>query len=362
MLAPAFGRRRQRHAGGDAALAPETRRQPRWRPAGGAAAWRCACSVLRLRRRCARCASALRSTLPLDKYAHLEDDHVGIRSQPDDVGARFAGKPHATDRQRRDTIADEPIRLARPDFRLRRRCVTAGSLCSGLGAARATGGPAHSACAAIGGLRRRPAGHPARRHHRADPDRHPGVPGRGPAVRGRGHGRGHRRSGAVGPVPAAGSGLLHRSRSATSTRRPAFQDWRVISAQALVVGRTGRAPRWPLISLEFRVYDVLSQRELDGKRFAADAERLAPSGPPRRRPGLRAPHRREGLLRHPGRLHRRDGPQGPAPQAARDHGPGRRQRPAAEPGRRTGAHPAVQPDRAGDHLSCSTSASSRACS
>ena len=51
---------------------------------------------------------------------------------------------------------------------------------------------------------------------------------------------------------------------------PRFQDWRVINAQALVVGRTGRAPDGRLF-VEFRLYDVLSQRALDGKRFAVDA-------------------------------------------------------------------------------------------
>jgi TolB protein len=51
---------------------------------------------------------------------------------------------------------------------------------------------------------------------------------------------------------------------------PRFQDWRVINAQALVVGRTGRAPDGRFF-VEFRLYDVLSQRALDGKRFAVDA-------------------------------------------------------------------------------------------
>ena len=51
---------------------------------------------------------------------------------------------------------------------------------------------------------------------------------------------------------------------------PRFQDWRVINAQALVVGRTGRGPDGRLF-VEFRLYDVLSQRALDGKRFAVDA-------------------------------------------------------------------------------------------
>jgi TolB protein len=51
---------------------------------------------------------------------------------------------------------------------------------------------------------------------------------------------------------------------------PRFQDWRVINAQALVVGRAGRSSDGRYF-VEFRLYDVLSQRELVAKRFAAAA-------------------------------------------------------------------------------------------
>ena len=51
---------------------------------------------------------------------------------------------------------------------------------------------------------------------------------------------------------------------------PRFQDWRVVGAQALIVGRGGRGNDGRHFA-EFRLYDVLSQRELVGKRFAADA-------------------------------------------------------------------------------------------
>jgi TolB protein len=51
---------------------------------------------------------------------------------------------------------------------------------------------------------------------------------------------------------------------------PRFQDWRVINAQGLVIGRTGRGSDGRHF-VEFRLYDVLSQRPLDGKRFMADA-------------------------------------------------------------------------------------------
>ena len=51
---------------------------------------------------------------------------------------------------------------------------------------------------------------------------------------------------------------------------PRFQDWRVINAQGLVVGRASRGGDGRYV-VEFRLYDVLSQRALDGKRFQADA-------------------------------------------------------------------------------------------
>lgn len=52
--------------------------------------------------------------------------------------------------------------------------------------------------------------------------------------------------------------------------RPRFQDWRVIGAQALVVGRTGRASDGRYFA-DSRLWDVLSQREIDSGRVAADA-------------------------------------------------------------------------------------------
>jgi TolB protein len=51
---------------------------------------------------------------------------------------------------------------------------------------------------------------------------------------------------------------------------PRFNDWRVIGAQALLVGRTGRAPDGRYFA-QFRLYDVLSQRELTYGRFDAQA-------------------------------------------------------------------------------------------
>jgi TolB protein len=48
---------------------------------------------------------------------------------------------------------------------------------------------------------------------------------------------------------------------------PRFQDWRVINAQALVVGRASRTPDGRVAG-EFRLWDVLSGRQLAAQRFA----------------------------------------------------------------------------------------------
>jgi TolB protein len=58
---------------------------------------------------------------------------------------------------------------------------------------------------------------------------------------------------------------------------PRFSDWRAINAQALVVGRAGRGSDGGLVA-EFRLWDVLSGRQLAGQRLAvaaADGRRLA---------------------------------------------------------------------------------------
>src|SRR5262245_4187558 len=47
---------------------------------------------------------------------------------------------------------------------------------------------------------------------------------------------------------------------------PRFQDWRLINAQALVVGRASRAPDGRVLA-EFRLWDIYAGRQLAGQRF-----------------------------------------------------------------------------------------------
>jgi TolB protein len=48
---------------------------------------------------------------------------------------------------------------------------------------------------------------------------------------------------------------------------PRFQDWRVLNAQALVVGRAGRGPDGRVVA-EFRLWDVFSGRQLAAQRYS----------------------------------------------------------------------------------------------
>ena len=82
-----------------------------------------------------------------------------------------------------------------------------------------------------------------------------------------------------------------------------------------------------------------------------DAAELAAHRAHHRRRDLQAHHRRGRLFRHAHRLYRRKRADEPPHQAARDHGPGRRQ--PSLPDRRalSGADAALLADDAGDHLS-----------
>ena len=77
---------------------------------------------------------------------------------------------------------------------------------------------------------------------------------------------------------------------------------------------------------------------------------LAPHRAHHLRRDLPAADRREGLLRHPRRLRRRVRPEGPAHQAARDHGSGRRQCALPHARRRSRADAALLAVDAGNHL------------
>jgi TolB protein len=74
------------------------------------------------------------------------------------------------------------------------------------------------------------------------------------------------RSGLFQPLDHAG--FIERIRDTNVP--PRFQDWRVLNAQALVVGRVGRNADGREV-VEFRLWDVFSGKQLAGQRFAIDA-------------------------------------------------------------------------------------------
>ena len=68
------------------------------------------------------------------------------------------------------------------------------------------------------------------------------------------------------------------------TRAPRFEDWRPINAQALVVGRIGNSDG--KLRAEFRLWDVLSGKQLAGEQFFTEAQGCAPRRPHHRRRDL----------------------------------------------------------------------------
>ena len=193
---------------------------------------------------------------------------------------------------------------------------------------------------------------PRSRHHpghaEADPDRHPRVPRRRSALRGRGVQHRGGRPGAVRPVPAARPGLVHRP--GAGHERPAALPGLARAQRPGPGGRQGLSRPDGRLAAEVQAVGRLVGPAAGRPALRRRCGRLAPPRPPGRRPRLRAADRREGLLRHPGRVRRRDRPQGQPQQAPGHHGPGRRQYPPAQPGQGAGADAALQPDPARNHL------------
>ena len=131
-------------------------------------------------------------------------------------------------------------------------------------------------------------------------------------------------------------------------RVPRFEDWRVVNAQALVVGRIGAQRR----QAQGRVQAVGRVRRQAARRRAVlhPAEGCAPHRP------LIADAIYERITGEKGYFDTRIvfvdefGPKGQAHEAPGHHGPGRLQRQAADHGPGPGADPALQPLDPGDHL------------
>ena len=139
--------------------------------------------------------------------------------------------------------------------------------------------------------------------------------GEDPQLRARGLRRGGGRSRALGPVRAARSGLLHRPRA--RPQRAAALPGLARDQRPGAGGRAGpdgrRTAGWSASSASGTCSRAASWPR---QRFAVGADDWRRLGHLIADQVYRAPHRREGLLRHPGRLHRRDRPQGPAATSA----------------------------------------------
>ena len=76
---------------------------------------------------------------------------------------------------------------------------------------------------------------------------------------------------------------------------PRFADWRVINAQALVIGRITKQPDGRL-KAEFRLWDVFAGQQLDGKQYFTTPDNWRRIAHIISRRDLRDTHRRERLF------------------------------------------------------------------
>ena len=134
-----------------------------------------------------------------------------------------------------------------------------------------------------------------------------------------------------------------------SRRRPNLDALSAINAQFVLTGRAQRGGDGRL-KTDFRLWDVATGQA--GRRAAICHRRrqFAPRRASHLRRDVHPHHRRKGLFRHARRLRRRDGTDGPSPQAPRDHGSGRRQRALSDARRRSRRDAALLALLAGRHL------------
>ena len=121
--------------------------------------------------------------------------------------------------------------------------------------------------------------------------------------------------------------FIDRTRDPAQT--PRMADWKAIGAEALVLGAINRSPDGRLQAI-FRGYDVNSEQNKVGKQLTTNLQNWRRLGHLIADEIYREVHGREGLLRHPHRLRRRERPQAKAHQAPGHHGSGRLQPAAAE--------------------------------
>ena len=84
--------------------------------------------------------------------------------------------------------------------------------------------------------------------------------------------RGGERSARLGLVRLPSTRRPSSRRASAPTRVPRFDDWRVVNAQALVVGRIGSGDG--RLKAEFRLWDVFAGKQLAGEQFFARPQGL----------------------------------------------------------------------------------------
>ena len=194
------------------------------------------------------------------------------------------------------------------------------------------------------------------RHHsgrgRADPDRDPGFLRRERqriAIWPRYRAGGEQRSGALGPVLGGRSAKPFVQDADSLLVAPRFADWRVLNAQALVVGRV-EAQTDGRLKVEFRLWDVFAEQQMTGLAYFTMPNNW------RRVAHIVADAIYKRITGEEGYFDTRivyiaeTGPATNAHQAPRDHGSGRRKQPHSVGWPRDGSDAALLADHAANHL------------
>ncbi len=157
------------------------------------------------------------------------------------------------------------------------------------------------------------------------------------------------RPAALRPVRADQQERPSSRRSPIPMQPPRFEDWKVINAQALVTGRVTQESDGRLRA-EFRLWDTFAGQQMTGQQFYTQPENW------RRVAHIIADAIYKRITGEEGYFDTRvvfvseTGPKQAAQAPARDHGPGRLQRPHADQRQRHRADAALLAEPSGNHL------------
>ena len=116
--------------------------------------------------------------------------------------------------------------------------------------------------------------------------------------------RGDRQRHGAFDLPGADQPLdLPRKDRPIPTPRPNLDAWKTVNAQFVLTGASTRGGK---LTARFRLWDVATGEQVAGEQYQRRCRQRAPHRASDLRRGVRAGHRREGLLRQPRRVRRRE--------------------------------------------------------